>query len=63
MKFTYKGTTYNTDFMTEADKLVLKDVIEAFEAKFKIKHIEAKINKVEEESKPVNKLPFDKKSK
>lgn len=63
MKFVYKGTSYNTDIMSEADKLVLKDVIEAFEAKLKVRHIENKINKSEEESKPVNKLPFDKKVK
>lgn len=47
--------------MTDADKLALKDIIKAFEAKMKVRHIENKINKSEEESKPVNKLPFDKK--
>jgi len=61
MKFVYKHCSYDTDIMCEADKLVLKDVIESFEAKLKLRQIEQQINKSEEESKPVNKLPFDRK--
>lgn len=66
MKFRYKGCTYNTDFMNEADKALFKEIIEAKEKAVKEQHIILKAEKQELESKPVerlNKLPYDKKKR
>lgn len=61
MKFVYKGCSYNTDTMNEADKALFKDIIEAKEKAVKEGQIILKAEKKELENKPVNKLPFDKK--
>lgn len=61
MKFRYKGCTYRTELMSDHDKVLLKDVIEAAKAKENLKRLAAKIDKDTDEKKPVNRLPYDKK--
>jgi len=47
--------------MSEADKALFKEIIEAKEKAVKESQIIFKAEKKELDSKPVNKLPFDKK--
>lgn len=61
MKFVYKHCSYDTDSMNEADKALFKEIIEAKEKAVKEGQIIMKAEKKELESKPINKLPFDKK--